>query len=244
MWLRAGAFWPSFDSKARIDVPGTPVDGTVIDFESDLGLGEKQVVVDADAGVRAGGRLRLEAGYFSLRRTREHTLARDIRWEETVYPVNARVEAGLRTDVYRLAMGYSLVRSANAELGIRAGAHVTSFKMFVEGDASVGGLSVGVKREEKNKTIPLPHAGLFANYDLSGTVSLHGNANYFELEVGKYKGQLVDLSAGIAVRILPRVGMGARYRYVGYGLRARSDRWQGKVDYTFHGPAIFLEAAL
>lgn len=244
LWLRAGAFRPAFDSKARIDVPGTPIEGTEIDFEDDLGLEGKDAVFDIEGGVRITHRFRLEAGYVSLGRTRELSLGRDIRWEETVYPVRARVEAGLGSDIYRVAAGYSLLRSERAELGLRAGAHITTFRMFIEGEASFNDQSVGLKREEKDQTVPLPHLGLFANYDLSDRLTLHGNANYFALEVGKYRGQIVDLSAGVSARILPRIGVGARYRYVGYGVRARSDRWQGRVDYTFHGPALFLEAAL
>jgi len=243
VWLRAGAYRPSFDSKARIDIPNTPVDGTVITFEGDLGLDDRKTVADVEAGARILGGLRVEAGYFSLRRTGERSLGRDIRWEETVYSARARVESGFRSDIYRLALGYSFIRSEPLELGVRAGLHVTTFKLFIEGEASVSDRPVGVKREEKQKTLPLPHLGLFANYRLSRTFTLHGDANHFELEVGRYKGRLTDLSAGITARVTPHVGIGAGYRRVDYGLRARSDRWEGRVDYSFNGPEIYLEAA-
>jgi len=242
-WLQAGLYRPSFHSHAQVSVPDAPVEGTDISFEGDLGLASHKTVANVEAGVRVTDRFRLEGGYFSLKRRGERALDRDILWEDTTYPVNTRIGAGFRTDVYRIALGYSLVKSRNAELGVRVGAHVTQFNMFIEGNATVNGQTLPQRREQKDKTIPLPHLGVFANLDVARGVSLHGGANYFELKIDDKKGRLVDLSAGISGRITPNIGVGARYRYVNYRLRMHSDDWRGKVDYRFKGPALFVEAA-
>lgn len=242
-WLQAGIYRPSFNSHAQVNVPDAPIDGSDISFEGDLGLAKQKTVANVEAGVRITNRLRLEGGYFSLRRNASHVLDRDIRWEETVYPVNTQIGAGFRTDVHRVALGYSLLKTEDAELGIRIGAHVTRFDMFIEGSALVEGRPLARRREQKDKTLPLPHLGTYANYNISPALALHGGANYFELSIDDKKGRLVELSAGVSARITPNIGLGARYRYVDYSLRVQSEDWRGKVDYRFRGPALFIEAA-
>ncbi len=242
-WLQAGAFFPTFDSTAQIDVPDTSIDGTVIDFERDLDLAKRKTVPDIEGGLRITNRLRLEGGFFSLKRNGETKLDRDIRWEETIYPATADVKSGFRTDIYRVAVGYSFVKSPNLEVGARIGAHVTDFKMFIEGNGTVDGETILLKNEAKNRTIPLPNVGLYANANLSRVFTVSGGANWFQLKVDDYKGRLIDLSAGVSARVLPHVGIGVRYRYVDYTLHAKASDWEGRVDYTFHGPAVFLEAA-
>ena len=86
-----------------------------------------------------------------------------------------------------------------------------------------------------------PNLGLYANVDLSRTFSLNAGANWFKIKVGDYKGNIFDVSAGISARVVRNLGIGARYRYVDYGLRAQADDWDGKVNYRFHGPAVFVE---
>lgn len=242
-WIQAGVFRPSFDSSAQVSLPNGPIEGTQINLETDLGMATHKNVAQVDAGVRLTHRLRLEGGYIALKRQAQHELERDIVWEETLYPTQAVVGSGVETDILRVALGYSLLKNEHIEMGVRLGAHITHFDMFIEGSAMVGGQPAGQRRERKNKTVPLPNVGLFATADISPLISVHGGANYFALKVDDKKGKLVDLSAGLSARLAPHLGVGARYRFVDYSLRVREDDWRGRVDYRYHGPALFVEAA-
>lgn len=242
-WIQAGLFRPSFDSDVQVSLPNGPVEGTQINLETDLGMAKHKNIAQIEAGVRLTPRLRLEGGYIALKRKTAHELERDILWEDTLYPAHADIGSGVETDIFRVALGYSLLKNDHAEMGVRLGAHITHFDMFIEGSAMVGGQPAGQRRERKNKTLPLPNVGVFANVDISPVFSVHGGANYFALKIDDKKGKLVDLSAGVSGRLAPHIGIGARYRYVDYSLRVRDDDWRGKVDYRFYGPALFVEAA-
>lgn len=243
-WLQAGIFRPSFDSDAQLSVADSPIEGTDIDFEGDLYLPKRKSVANVEAGARLTDKLRVEAGYFALRRKASHVLEGDILWEDIVYPVATEVTAGFETDIYRLALGYSPLKTDTAELGVRLGAHVTRFNIFIAGDTLDSAPAVQVyKRKRKEMTVPLPHVGLYGNLQLSSVFALHSNANYFQIRLGSKKGSLVDFSAGASARITPNIGIGARYRYVDYDLRIKKSDWHGKVSYSFSGPALYLEAA-
>ncbi len=240
-WIQAGIYYPKFDSDGRIDSVTGP--GTGIDFEDDLNVDDRKVVADITAGWRISNKFRLEGEYFPLNRRGSTTLSRNINWGEAVYPANAVVESGFDTDMFRAAIGYSFVRNENTEFGVRIGAHVTTSKLFIEGQASVAGGATQFHREQTDATVPLPNGGLYVNYDLSPVWTLSGSADYFDIKVGNYKGGITNLAAGVTARVAPHIGIGARFRYVDYRLKAESDSWVGKANSTFFGPALYLEAA-
>lgn len=177
-WIQAGLFRPSFDSDVQVSLPNGPVEGTQINLETDLGMAKHKNIAQIEAGVRLTPRLRLEGGYIALKRKTAHELERDILWEDTLYPAHADIGSGIETDIFRVALGYSLLKNDHVEMGVRLGAHITHFDMFIEGSAMVGGQPAGQRRERKNKILPLPNVGVFANVDISPIFSVHGGANY------------------------------------------------------------------
>lgn len=239
-WIQAGVYWPRFDSRTRFSVVGG--NGTEIDYERDLNLDDRKLVADVTAGVRLGKRFRVEAEYFSLKRRGTTTLNKDIEWEDAIYPANVAIRAGFDTRLIRAAVGYSFVRNEKAEVGARIGAHITTVDAFIEGSASVNGVVQSGRADGDKTTLPMPNVGLYLNHDLGQTFSLHGGADFFDIKLGKRKGGLANLSAGVSARLSDTVGVGLRYRYVKYTLRKRADTYVGRVTYEFSGPALYLEA--
>lgn len=240
-YARGGAFFSNIDSSLRIDGNGGANLGTELDLESDLGLPKRQVLPFGLAGWRFSDNWRLELEYFSLSRSEDVTLDRTIVVGETTYNVNGEVGFGLDTDIYRVAVGYSFVNHPGLELGADIGFHLSDFAVFIEGSGSVGGAPAVVSREERSQLVPLPTLGLYGRFDLNDTFALVGRADYFSLKISDYRGQLIDVSAGVTARIRKNIGIGADFRYVDYQLRASADNFTGKVDYNFYGPFIYLE---
>lgn len=240
-YAKAGGFFSTVDSTLRIDSNSGRL-GTEIDFEGDLGLTTKKAMPFALAGWRFSDRWRAEIEYFRLARDRTHVIDRTLTIGDTVFPVNGSVSAGLSTDVYRAAIGYSFAHGDKFEIGANAGLHLSKFEVFVEGQGNAGTLTGVLRRESRDQLVPLPTLGFYGTYNLDDTFALISRMNYFQLKISDYKGQLIDGSIGITAQLTKNFGVGADFRYVDYRLRATGDNFTGRINYRFYGP--FLYAAV
>lgn len=237
-YAKGGVFFAKVDSKLRLDGTSGAL-GTDLDFESDLGLPSSKALPFGLVGWRFSGNWRAEIEYFSLSRETTKTLDRTVTIADTVYPVNASLRSGLATDIYRLAIGYSFARGDNYEIGGNLGFHLSNFAVFAEGNGSVGNAAGSFRSERKEQLVPLPTVGLYANYQINQTLGLAARANYFQLRISDYKGQLTDLSVGATARINRNFGLGADFRYVDYRLTAYANDFTGSINYNFYGPFLY-----
>lgn len=239
-YARGGVFFSKVDSSLKLDGNNGSL-GTDIDFEGDLSLDRHDTQPFGLIGWRFSSDWRVEAEYFSLSRSGNAVIDRQIVVGDTVYEVGADVGAGLTTSVYRMGFGYSFVNNEQAEVGVRLGAHLTNFKVFVEGVGSVNGNTAALNREERRQLVPLPTLGIYGRYDISKTFAIVGRIDYFTLKIDDYKGELIDISGGVTARVTKNIGIGADYRYVDYKLRATANDFTGQVNYKFHGPFVYIE---
>jgi hypothetical protein len=115
---------PSTRPAGRLDGPGGQV-GTEVSAEEDLGLKERNDLPAILASVRPGARWRIEAEHISLERESSRTLNRTINWGDNSYTLGTTASASLQTEIYRLSVGYSLVKDAQMEIGVAPGLHAT-----------------------------------------------------------------------------------------------------------------------
>lgn len=241
-WLQLGAYRPSVDSSARIDDSAAGTIGTLIDFESDLGLTKSKTLPQLLAGVRLGERWRAEFEVFVLNRSASRTLDRDIVVDDVTYRTSGVVDSKLDSTIYRASVGYSLLRSEAAEAGVVLGLHVTQFDLLLEGEGTVNGGGVSRRREERDATVPLPTIGVYGRYAFSPSWRVEGRAAVFSLDHRGYDGRLVDVQASVVWSATRNVGVGLGYRYDDYRLTATRGDFAGRVEYDFRGPLVFVEA--
>lgn len=236
-WLNVGVFHAHINSHLRLGNENLGIEGTNVDFEKDLGLDSSRWMPKVSAGVRFLKRFRLEGDYFRLNRDGELLLTHNITIDDTVFPLSADVHTSFRTNIYRVGVGYSVVKQDNAELGVAVGAHVSSARFRV-------GVLNGALEEHRSKSAPLPNVGVYGNIRLWGPVALQGNVDAFQLKVGKFKGTLIDGQVGLNYRLMRNLGVGAGYRYAHYKIQARTHSWDGTLWYTYSGPMAYVELAL
>jgi hypothetical protein len=238
-WIDVGGFLADVDSHLRIDNQNLDIEGTHVDFEHHLGLDSNRLLPKVSAGIRIGSRFRVEADYFRLSREARITLTESLTIDDTVFPVSADVHTEFDTNIYRVAVGYSLIRQDKAELGISAGVHATKAEFRIEADAVGQGLE-----EHRSKFVPLPNVGLYGNVDLFGPIALQGSVDAFKLKAGDYKGSLLDGQLALEARLARHFGVGLGYRYAVYRVKADKHDWRGKLTYDYSGPVAYLELAL
>ncbi|MBO9622352.1 MAG: outer membrane beta-barrel protein [Sphingomonas sp.] len=240
-WLEAGAYWPDVDSHVRVQSRVVPLPAAEIDLEGDLALEDRQTLAAVSAGVRIGPRLMIGADYYALDRSATRSIEHDIVFDDAVYPVGASVTSGFDSDIYRLTIGYDVVRSDRAEIGAAVGVHATRFDVSISGAARIGGIGAGTQVKRRRLFAPLPTVGLFAHATVLPRLTANTRLDYMALGIDDYRGRLVNAQASLSYRFVENVGLGVMYRYVDYRVDADKERWEGRLRYRFHGPAAFLQ---
>jgi hypothetical protein len=241
-WLQVQAFWPDIDTKVEVsNTAGTR--GTKIDLESDLKLSDRKSLPAFFAGAKIGDRWSVVGEYYALDRSSSATANRDLTFDDVTYPAGATVSSEFKTDVYRVAVGYSFIKTDKADVGAVVGLHVTQFTVGLKGQGHVGGAALSTENRKRDALAPLPTVGLYGTYQATPKITLNGRVDYLSLKVSDYDGRLVNAQASAAYRVWGNVDVGVMYRYVDYNLGIEKDRWNGDVSYTFKGPALFAQVA-
>lgn len=235
--LKVEAYFAGVDSFVRVGLPDR--DGTPIDMEDVLGLDDNAILPAVQLGWRANDDWVFNAEYYRLGRRSERTLDREIIVGDTVYPVNATVGAGFDSDIYRFTAGNLLFQRERLEIGIAAGLHGTNFKIFVEGQGTVGQQQSQVRREGRSIFAPLPTIGAFGQWEPAPRVTISGRVDWLSLSIDDYSGRLINTEAAASYRVHKNIDLGVLYRYVDYKLKIDKDNWHGEVRYKFSGPAVF-----
>ena len=240
-WIRAAAYFPDIDTQVGIAPPDDPDFRTLIDFESDLALSDRDTLPSFMIGTRLSRHWILQGEFYRLKRSGETELARDIVYDGVTYPVEATVRSGFSSDVYRLSAGYSFVRNERVELGATLGIHATNFEVFLQGEAGGSQVTVDSERRSRDVLAPLPTIGLYGQFEPAPRLRVGGQGDFLSLKVGDYDGRLVNLQATVSYAATDNLRIGALYRYVDYRLDVEKDRYVGRIAYQFKGPGLFVE---
>ena len=243
-WGELAYFYPTISSTARLDLTATSRPGTTIRLEDELDLDDRTGTPYVLLGMRLGERWRLEFEYYELARSASTAISRQIEWGDVTFPAGVQIDTKFDTTVYRLSGGYSFYQQPAAEAGVAFGLHVTDFSVALAGQGiGPGGGTATFQNEARNTLVPLPTLGLYGTYKLSEQWQLRGRVDYLSLQYGDYDGSLVNVMASFDWRFHKNWGAGVGYRYVDYTLDAESSDLRGEVNYKFHGPTLFVNAA-
>jgi len=241
-WISAMAFYPRIDTDVRVATAAQADIGTDIDFEKDLALDHDEILPSFSGGARFG-RVIVGADFYKLDRKGQIGLARDISFDGVVYPATAQVRSGFESEIYRLTVGYAFVQNSSVELGAAIGAHVTRFDMSISGQGTVGGQVGQTEVRRRDALAPLPTIGAFITYKVAPRVELNGRFDWLSLKIDDYDGRLLNAQVGANYAVAKNLALGVAYRYVDYRLGIDKERWNGRVRYKLHGPAVLLQAS-
>lgn len=238
LWLELSGFYPRIDTVLTLSRPGQP--GTPINLEEDLALDESQALPAFNAGWRIGDRWVLQGEFYALDRAGSQSIGRDIVFDGATFPIGVTVDSKMRSDVYRVTLGYSFIKNDRSELGAAIGLHATDFELELNGQAQIGpGVRQFVARR-RDVVAPMPTLGVYGTYEATPKVVLNGRVDYLSLDVGDYGGGITNAQLSAAYRFTPAFSGGLAYRYVAYDLDIEKTEYTADIDYDFSGPSIFL----
>lgn len=232
--LELGYSPTSFDKRIRIDSKRAGV-GTAFSLEDDLGFDADEGFYRIDADLRIARRHRLHVGYQEVDRHARRVLARDIRIEDTVFPVSVEVRSDEHMTTGNLSYAYSFWQNDRFELAALIGAYYLEWAFGV----SVAG---GLLAERVETQSPLPVVGIGAQYALTPRWLLDARTQYFSLETDEHDGSLRDTRLGLRFFATPNLGLGLSYDLYRLRVRVDDDRLLGRLDW--HEEALVVSAVL
>ena len=237
--IMVGGFWPDVDTTARADGDGGRV-GTSIDFESDLGLDDRDALFTGGLSFRLAKRHYFDLLYFKLARNGVKTIDLEIDWKDQHFERQANIDSFFDTEVLRLSYGYAFVDNDRHRLLGQFGVHYTRVSAGLQPQTTqVQGVSV-----EADTDVPLPVFGLDYTFAITDKLLLNARAQLFRLEFEGIDGALDNLSLNLNYSFTPRIGAFIGYNYYSIDVDADADHWKGSFDFNYYGPWIGVVVGL
>ena len=243
--LNLGGFFQKFGTTLDVG-PSSGGDGTTIDLERDLDLGN-QTSFRADGYWRFGRHGRFDFGYGGWTRSNTHTLDKTFDFGDHEYAVGASVDFRQHTDVWTAAYGYSFVNTPKVEFGLRLGISATYNKLSLSGSASAigpgGGGTVSNVVEEKKFWAPLPTIGGYVSATIIPRLFAIGDVRWLpKITVSNYSVEYIEARGGVAFYFTQNFGLGIDYNYVKLDFSRNITR-QYALHYRYDGPFGYLAIA-
>ena len=227
------------DSKTMVQLnSSTGVPGTLVDGEHDFGLDKADFEAKFQVMLRVGERNRLRFDYFSLDRTGNATLNKDILFRNVELLPGDPVNSNLSIDVFSLTYGYSFIHNDKFELAATLGINETD----ISARARVNTTARHVDQTE-DQAGPFPTVGLDSTYVISKRFYLDGRIAYFRANVDKLDGSLGFYELNALYRLRPNVSFALGYELVKAHLLSNQASQAGLFNFTSKGPEIFVRVA-
>jgi len=229
-----GAFWPKIETVVQANGSQGQV-GTTINFESELGFADSRTLPIFDASWRFAQRHRLMFDFVKLDRNASTTASGEIRFGDTVFPVNAQLNSTFDSEIYALSYLYSLYQDKESELAIGLGIDYTKLTAGISSAVLTQSLS-----SSKSASAPLPVLVLQGSTKFADQWSASLKFDWFGIKYGDYDGSLNVASAAVQYFPVKNWGIEGGYSYYKYRLDITKSDWNGNANYKFYGPTLSL----
>lgn len=237
--IGAGGMWANVNGTASLN-SRSDVDGTEIDLEDDLGFDDDESIWAANFRWRITDKFNLSLSYLQLHQSSKHVLTETINWGNLQFEPGTRVDSKFDLGMTRAFLGYSLIKTDQAELGIGAGLHFLDFDARLGGQAAVNGITIPYASQSADFLAPLPNLGVYGGYAFSPKWYVGAYADWLSLDIDDYSGSLTGLGANIQYQAFKHAGIGIGYQYFNVNVKVDKSDWKGEVDYTYQGPSVFI----
>jgi hypothetical protein len=209
----------------------TGASGTPIDLEKDLQLPGSETRFRVNALWRFAKHHSVQFGYYQVGRSAEATISRQITWGGSVYPINARVAAEMKTTVPEITYTYWPV--VNDRVAVGASVGVTMLGLSAGLALSVN--SVGVTPQIDTST-PVPLIGAQVRAKVVPRIYFVGSFGY----INDFSTAVVT-SGSIAgeVMVVPQLRVGVGYSGIKFDITNSTRFLNGSLGYTLSGIQLY-----
>jgi hypothetical protein len=232
--FRAGVFALSgVDTTLRLDGSNGNI-GSSVNLADALGGDTSLNVFRLDGSWLIAGPHGIEASWYDIRLKGQRKISTSINWGDQSYPVNATINSYFRTNIYKLAYGYTLHRDQKHEFTGLIGVHIMRFSTGL----SIDGLG---QSQNLSVTAPLPSLGVAWRARWTERFSTRASLQYFgiSLESGKYSGHFTDALIAGEYRVTETAGVGVGYNRFDLSGSFKPGPLKLTVDYKYNGLMLY-----
>jgi hypothetical protein len=226
-----GGFYADTNTSVRLD--GNTGTGVEIHFEDALGIDNRKLVGEAVMYWRFGERWHLGVDYFSISRSGNRTLSKDVTWGGIIYHTGTNVNSQTKISDLRTTVGYSFFKRPDKEVGAGAGLHWTGLKFSVEETS-------GGNAESASVTAPLPVVYFYSNVALTDTWAMSTRLDWLSLSYDKYSGGIRAVGFDFIYQPYTHVAFGMGWHAMLLGLKVENTDSRIQANLGLHGPAGYV----
>ncbi len=254
-----GVFWPDIDTSISFRSETLGIGGSLIDFEENLGLRDKDALPIIGVRWNVAKRHTLDLLYFQLRRKGTRTIDVQLSFPcDIIDPANCMpgvpdapntcgenlcildvmsdVNSKFDVGVLRFGYSYAFYQRENTEWHASVGVHADRLEVRF---ADSGNILGGTVAEET--TLPLPSFGLRFRHKFAPKWGVMANAEWFGIEFGEYKGDLLSATAAVEWRGWEKVGLALAWNYFEVDFEAGDSDFKGFFNWQYTGPMFAVK---
>lgn len=242
-YVNLGAYLADMSSQFRLGLDNVGL-GLIIETEKFLGMKTNDSAFRLEAGYRLGGskRHKFEFGWFSFDRESEKTIGEDLvlppeMGGDTLF-VGTTLSSTFKFDIIKAKYKYAIILDDRIDMNLGVGFYVMPIK--------IGLGEKGEERKDQDITAPLPVFGLGADIIIADHWLLRENLDLFFLQVGSFKGSIVNAQTAIEYSNWKHWGIGAGID--GMLLRVEADGgdyplmdFVGAVSFSYFGAQLYAK---
>jgi len=231
--LSLGVFITDRNTDTQINVAGQP-GGTPVDLEADLGLDRSDSVFRIDGYYKFNAKHRIDFSLFDLSRIGSRTIAKEIDWNGTIYPIDTTIASDVDLNIYKLAYTWTFMQRDKGYLGVTGGLYIADMGARLTAP-------IIADRDGGGITAPLPVIGLRGEHHFSEKLTFRASGELFAFSYGHFDGTMFDLFAGIDYQIFDKASLGLGLNTVTFALGIDATDLNGEFDWRYDGAMIFLK---
>ncbi len=245
-----GGFFPQTSSK--ISINGSVANPPPIDVEDLLGIEDSSSVLWGGGVWHISQRNSLEFEYFQLNRDGFIDLIPDPIAVGDLIIESGSINTTFDVSVGRLTYGFSVVSRDRWDLQLKAGLHIADMSTSLQLAGAVCDVSLGQMppcpggqtppEEVEDVTAPLPHFGGSFMYAITPTIAARFEVIGFAIELDSIDGSLIEVDADIGWYPWKHWGIGAGLRYFNVDVESKGSELNGKFEFEYWGPAVYVAA--
>jgi hypothetical protein len=234
--LRAIYFPATLHTVLRLDPNSTPLGGTTLSAEDDLGMPSKDHNGSAELMFRLRERNRIRVDYLKVARTGTTVLTRTIIFGNQIFNVNDQVQSSFDWRLMGFTYTHSFILTSRFELGAGVGVHL------IDADA-IGSVPARLLQHESSAAGAFPTIALDTTWRIWRGLSLNARGQYLSAAVSGLRGSLGDYHADLQYRVAAPLAVGVGYSDIRIKYETLTRNTPGLLNEEMRGPEFFVRVS-